>query len=220
MVIRSACNGQFPARQIRVPPFRQGVGAVTVRATMAEMFQSGSALLGFDGDMSILLWNAEAEQLTGIQAADAVGRPCWDVLRAVDESGAVVCHPGCSDARLAREGWCVPCRRLLIRTEEGRKLVSVSTIAVRLPGDDTIVLRLLRSIEPVPEHGEPAAVSLTPRQREVLHLLADGVTAKVIAQRLGIVEVTARNHIRAILSELRCHSQLEAVAEARRRGVL
>ncbi len=203
------------------PPLRQGADARIVRARMAETFRSGDALFGFDGDLSIVLWNAEAEHLTGVRAADAVGRPCWDVLRGVDESGGVVCHPGCSDGRLAREGWAVPCRRLLIMTEEGRKLVSASTIAVGLPGDGTIVLRLLRNAEPVPENGELAAtVSLTPRQREVLHLLADGVAAKVIARRLGIAEVTVRNHIRAILSELRCHSQLEAVAEARRRGVL
>lgn len=210
----------FPRARSVWPPLRQGVDARTVRDRMAETFRSGDALFGFDGDMRIVLWNAEAERLTGIQAADAVGRPCWDVLHGVDESGAVVCHPGCSSARLAREGWGVPCRRLLIRTEEGRKLVSASTIAVRLPGDDTIVLELLRNGESVPENREPAAVSLTPRQREVLHLLADGVAAKVTARRLGIAEVTVRNHIRAILSELRCHSQLEAVAEARRRGVL
>jgi len=210
----------FPHLRSALPPLRQGADARTLRARMAEMFRSGDALFAFDGDMRIVLWNAEAEHLTGIQAADAVGRPCWDVLHGVDESGAVVCHPGCSGARLAREGWGVPCRRFLIRTEEGRKLISASTIAVQLPGDDTIVLQLLRNGEPVPENGEPAAVSLTPRQRDVLHLLADGVAAKVIARRLGIAEVTVRNHIQAILSELRCHSQLEAVAEARRRGVL
>jgi len=66
---------------------------------------------------------------------------------------------------------------------------------------------------------EPS-VRLTKRQREVLQLLAEGEPAKVVAARLGIREVTARNHIRAILIELGCHSQLAAVAEARRRGLL
>jgi DNA-binding NarL/FixJ family response regulator len=61
---------------------------------------------------------------------------------------------------------------------------------------------------------------LTPRQREVLGLLAEGLPAKVVSRRLGIAEVTARNHIQAILGELGCHSQLEAVAEARRRGLV
>jgi DNA-binding NarL/FixJ family response regulator len=50
----------------------------------------------------------------------------------------------------------------------------------------------------------------------VLGLLAEGVPAKVIAARLGLAEATVRNHIRAILFELGTHSQLEAVAKARR----
>jgi DNA-binding NarL/FixJ family response regulator len=59
-------------------------------------------------------------------------------------------------------------------------------------------------------------VSLTPRQRQVLALLADGVPAKVIATRLGLAEATVRNHIRAVLVALGTHSQLEAIAKARR----
>ena len=141
-------------------------------------------------------------------------------MHGLDENGGVVCHPGCSRARLAYEGWPVPCRRFLIRTEEGRKLGTASTIAVRIPGEDTIVLEVLRNDEPIPTNRRPVDVSLTPRQRDVLRLLADAVAAKIIGQRLEIAEVTVRNHIRAILSELGCHSQLEAVAEARRRGVL
>lgn len=58
--------------------------------------------------------------------------------------------------------------------------------------------------------------ALTPRQRQVLALLAEGVPAKVIAVRLGLAEPTVRNHIRAILHALGCHSQLEALARARR----
>jgi len=210
----------FPHLRSAWLPLRQGADSRTLRARMAETFRSGDALFAFDADMRILLWNAGAEHLTGIPAAEAVGRPCWDVLHGVDEGGGVVCHPGCSGARLAHEGWPVPCRRFLIRTVEGRKLVSASTVAVQLPGSDTIVLELLRNGEPVPDNDRPASASLTPRQREVLQLLADGVAAKVIARRLRIAEVTVRNHIRAILAELGCHSQLEAVAEARRRGVL
>lgn len=185
---------------------------------MTEAFRSGDALFAYGADMRILLWNAEAERLTGISATEAIGRSCWDVLHGVDERGAVVCHPGCSGARLAREGWPVPCGRMLIRTLEGRKLVSVSTVSVRLPGEEPVVLQLLRNGDA--GNGRKAAAYLTPRQREVLRLLAEGVPAKVIATRLEIAEVTVRNHIQAILTELRCHSQLEAVAAARRRGLL
>lgn len=201
------------------PPFRAHAGSRRLRAEMAEAFRSGDALFAYGADMRILLWNEEAERLTGVPAAEAVGRACWDVVRGIDEHGALLCHPGCSGARLAREGWPVPCARMLIRTEEGRKLVSVSTISVRLPQSEQVVLQLLRNGDAVANGRKPEA-RLTPRQCEVLGLLADGIPAKVIATRLGIREVTVRNHIQAILIELRCHSQLEAVAEARRRGVL
>ena len=210
----------FPQRRpgfslIRLPRAWRIVGA-----GMADTFRSGDALFAYDEEMRILLWNAEAERLTGIPAADAVGRSCWDVLRGVDERGALICHAGCSGARLAREGWPVPCHGMVIRTEAGgRKRVSVSTVAVRAPGSEPIVLQLLRNGD-VPKEGRRPAARLTPRQLEVLRLLADGIPAKVISQRLGIAPVTVRNHIQAILAELRCHSQLEAVAEARRRHVL
>jgi len=57
--------------------------------------------------------------------------------------------------------------------------------------------------------------TLSRRQREVLELLADGLSARQIAERLGIAETTARNHIHALLCRLGCHSQLQAVAVAR-----
>ena len=61
---------------------------------------------------------------------------------------------------------------------------------------------------------------LTKRQLEVLSLIDQGLSAKAISSRLDIAEPTVRNHIRSILLELGCHSQLEALAVARRRGLL
>lgn len=185
---------------------------------MTDRFRSGDALLGFGSDRVVVLWNAEAERLTGIPASDAVGRHCWDVLRAVDESGALVCHPGCSGARLALEGWPMPCRRLRIKTREGQKSVTVSMITLRTPDEGPIALELIRNGSTLSETKQ--TVSLTRRQRQVLGLLVEGLPAKVIARKLCITEVTVRNHIQAVLRALRCHSQLEAVAEARRRGLV
>lgn len=56
---------------------------------------------------------------------------------------------------------------------------------------------------------------LSPRQRDVLVLMSDGVRVKEIAVRLGLSETTVRNHVRLLLRRLECHSQLEAVARAR-----
>jgi len=62
--------------------------------------------------------------------------------------------------------------------------------------------------------------ALSPRQRQVLLLLGEGVPARTIAVRLDLAESTVRNHIRMILVKLGCHSQLEAVAAGRRSGLL
>ena len=61
---------------------------------------------------------------------------------------------------------------------------------------------------------------LTPRQHEVLQLLADGGSTKGIAQKLFLSEQTVRNHIREILRRLGARSRLAAVATARRDGLI
>jgi PAS domain S-box-containing protein len=184
-------------------------------------FRSGEAMMAFGSDLRVVSWNAAAEVLTGIPEDDAVGRYCWEVLGSEDEQRAVVCHAGCSYARLAREGWPVPTRRLWVKSDGGRRLVSVATVAVR-GGDHPLFLHLMRNGELAGDApgADAHAPRLTARQQEILGLLADGVPAKVIASRLGLSETTVRNHIRGVLTQLGCHSQLEAVATARRLGVL
>ena len=61
---------------------------------------------------------------------------------------------------------------------------------------------------------------LTPRQTEVLHLLADGASTTQIQETLQLSRETVRNHIRHLLRELGAHSRLEAVALARRNGLI
>jgi DNA-binding NarL/FixJ family response regulator len=57
-----------------------------------------------------------------------------------------------------------------------------------------------------------ASSELSPREREVLSLLAADVSLYEIAERLSISHTTVRNHVQHILSKLAVHSTLEAVA--------
>ncbi len=57
--------------------------------------------------------------------------------------------------------------------------------------------------------------SLTPREKEVLRLMAEGVSSRNIAAKLGISYTTVRTHIRSLGSKLGVHSKLEAVVKAR-----
>jgi len=61
---------------------------------------------------------------------------------------------------------------------------------------------------------------LTPRERQVLDLLAHGDSKEAIARRLFLSTNTVRNHIQNILTKLGAHSRLEAVAAAAREGLL
>jgi len=66
----------------------------------------------------------------------------------------------------------------------------------------------------------PLDDALTPRQQQVLLALARGASTKEMAASLGLAPETVRNHVRRLLRSLRVHSRLEAVAEARSRGLL
>ena len=67
----------------------------------------------------------------------------------------------------------------------------------------------------------PALVEpLTPRESEVLQLLAQGLANKAIAERLGISDHTAKFHVNAILGKLGVQSRTEAIVQAARRGLV
>jgi DNA-binding NarL/FixJ family response regulator len=71
-----------------------------------------------------------------------------------------------------------------------------------------------------PSEQENLAEPLTPRETEVLRLLADGLGNKDIADRLSISEHTIKFHIRSILGKLGAASRTEAVARGLRSGLI
>lgn len=89
---------------------------------------------------------------------------------------------------------------------DGEALVSPDMLARLLP-------RLRRG-----HHG--LGWDLSPRERQVLDLLAQGESKDAIAERLYLSTNTVRNHIQNILTKLGAHSRLEAVAAAAREGLL
>lgn len=65
-----------------------------------------------------------------------------------------------------------------------------------------------------------ASSPLTPRQREVLLLLAQGLPNKRICQRLNLTEHTVKSHLKAIFQQLAVHNRTECVSRARALGWL
>jgi two-component system NarL family response regulator len=62
--------------------------------------------------------------------------------------------------------------------------------------------------------------ALTPRELEVLRLVADGKPNKLIGADLAITEVTVKSHVQSVFRKLNVLSRTEAIAVANRRGLL
>jgi DNA-binding NarL/FixJ family response regulator len=76
---------------------------------------------------------------------------------------------------------------------------------------------LLRDVRPA---GDALAEPLSDRELEVLNLIAEGQSNKLIAHSLGISEHTVKTHVASILAKLGAGSRTEAVSQAIRRGLV
>jgi len=79
---------------------------------------------------------------------------------------------------------------------------------------DTVAPLLARGV-PVPDAG-----TLSAREREVLELVASGLSNRAIGETLGVSEHTVKFHVRSLLDKLGADTRADAVARAARRGLL
>jgi DNA-binding NarL/FixJ family response regulator len=61
---------------------------------------------------------------------------------------------------------------------------------------------------------------LTPREEEVLHLLAEGLSNREIGEQLHLTEGTVKNYVSAIIAKLHANDRTHAVVTAIRRGLV
>lgn len=96
-------------------------------------------------------------------------------------------------------------------------LADIPGLRLAAPGEaaDVAVVAASRPF-PIDEDAAP----LTPREHEVLSLLAEGASNKAIARRLGISVHTAKFHVGQLLDKLEASGRTDAVAHAARRGVI
>ena len=145
-------------------------------------------------------------------AGDVVGRPLTEIVDADAQTARNVFQRRLagleerdhSVALVARDGTRTRVDISSVPLESGHRVVGMFGLAI--PVDR----------KRVPPRDSP----LTPRQQEVLELLADGMSTTGIAQKLFLSEQTVRNHVREILRRLGASSRLAAVATARRLGLI
>jgi PAS domain S-box-containing protein len=200
---------------------------------------AGDGAFAVAADGTITAWNPAAERLLGYPEDEAVGRRCWEVIDGQDECGTRICNADCHVRGLVGRGEPVRSFEARVRTKTGRPVwVDMSVVAVRELGDaapyavhlvrDTTATRELlarlqeRAGAVPPDAAPPSAPSpdLSPREREILGLLIQGLNTARIAGQLRVSGATVRNHVQRIFAKLGVHSRLEAVAHATRHRLL
>jgi DNA-binding CsgD family transcriptional regulator len=110
-------------------------------------------------------------------------------------------------------------RELVVVDTAGRRTTVVATAVPVYSGDR--VVGVLGMAQRISDAKPPVArPHLTPRQYEILSLLANGRSTCEIAAELGIALDTTRGHIRRLLRALDSHSRLEAVVRGRTLGLV
>jgi DNA-binding CsgD family transcriptional regulator len=209
------------------------------------LFRAVDGVFAVDAKQRITYWNSACEQLLGIPRKQALGKPCSEIVRGKDPAGQPFCGGGCC-ASLA-QGWDGPkIFPLRARDGEGNELrLSVSIVLVPSRrencwtcvhllhrGDAVDMLEILEYQIPQKQHamkhmnddkgvtvGDPSS-PLTPREQEILELLAEGLRVSTMAQLLNVSPVTIRNHVQHIETKLGVHSQVETVAYAYRHNLV
>ena len=189
-----------------------------------------SALLAQEDEIEIAMQFASDDPgLSGAFATYAPEAVLWDMgWEAADDHEAlaefveigppvVVLAP---DAQLARDVWTAGARGIIEREATAAQIVATLN-AVR--HDLVVIDPAMASVLPLSRAAaddELIVEPLTPRELEVVQLLAEGATNKAIARQLGISEHTVKYHVNSILGKLGAQSRTEAVVRATRAGLI
>jgi DNA-binding NarL/FixJ family response regulator len=92
--------------------------------------------------------------------------------------------------------------------------------ALLAPAVTTRLLERFGQTLPAPEERAPALATLTEREREVLELVAAGLSNSEIAERLFLGETTVKTHVSSVLRKLRLRDRVQAVVLAYEAGLV
>jgi len=211
---------------------------------------AADGVLIINQDQHIIYWNQAAEEILGYTPHTVTGRPCYEVLDGRDNHDRIVCHKYCRLAMAGFNGGTLTNYDSAVHTKTGDvRWINMSTFILPVNGSEAsrVLVHLFRDVtkrkqneqfidqvltaakqlrngefsQAVPSAGvETDVTDLTEREREVLSLLAQGLSTDEMAGALSISPATVRNHVRNIFQKLQVHSRLEAVIYAQEHGLV
>jgi DNA-binding NarL/FixJ family response regulator len=186
------------------------------------------ALLGGEPDLTLVGEASAEESLRDAVAATEPDAVLWDLgptsasagsLERAAELGDCPFVALVGDPDLARDALAAGASGVLPRNAPPSRLAAALTAAASrlVVLDGSLAESLLR---PRPPARAELVEELTPREQEVLELLAQGLTNKAIAERLGVSDHTAKFHVNSILGKLGAGTRTEALVLAARLGLI
>jgi DNA-binding NarL/FixJ family response regulator len=181
-------------------------------------------VVGYVGTIADALTTIENEEvdvvLMDFQLPDGDGVSATETILSINPDVKVVMVTAHEEPHLLRAALRAGCAGYVFKTAD----IAGVVVAIRSAhaGSTAIAPELLARLMLKPEEpsSHPGPDDLSPRELEVLRLLAIGVRIEQISEQLFISTSTVRNHIQSILEKLDAHSQLEAVANALAAGLI
>ena len=153
--------------------------------------------------------------LLDLHLPDGNGLNLLDRLQSIDSLTPVAIltgsnNPSDMDAALRRGAAC-----FISKTADGPTLISA---ALRLLFGEQVLIA--DDSQLLDRRAVARDLGITPRQLEILDLLAEGLPNKGICQRLSLSEDTVKTHLKAGFASLGCHNRTECVNTARKQGLI
>jgi DNA-binding NarL/FixJ family response regulator len=192
-----------------------------------EALREGLAVLLRQGGMEVVA--AAANVAAGLDVVDHAEPDVAIVdIRLPDGSGidltrellertpglGVILYTGDSDFELLYDGLDSGARGYALKAGSIDELLSaVERVA---DGGTYVDPRLDRVL--LSEHATSRLPNLSPREREIMHLMAEGGTAQDVGGQLGVSVETVRTHVRNVIRKLQARNRVHAIAIALQRG--
>lgn len=180
------------------------------------------AVIATDADGVVVTWNVRAAALYGWTREEALGRHISELTVPADErnnaeeimAAIQSGEPWQGAFRLRRKDGSV--FTAFVKDSpifDGDRLIGIVGVSIEIA--DPELGNAVRAVFPQSNHGSGRRTrNLSPREREVLGLLARGLTGEQIAERLVLSPETVRTHIRNAREKLGASTRVEAVTMA------
>ncbi|WP_372790576.1 response regulator [Paraconexibacter sp.] len=189
---------------------REGLAALLTASGLDVVGAAGNVAAGHDlvehSDPDVALIDIRLPDGSGIELTR-------DLLRSFPDLG-VILYTGDSDAELLYDGLDSGARGYALKAGSMDELVgAIERVSMGGSYVDPRLDRILlspRATAHVPQ--------LSPREREIMHLMAEGMTAERIGEEITVSVETVRTHVRNVIRKLQARNRVHAIAIALERG--